>query len=325
MNILIIRPMPLGNATYALPLLDALSRIPGRKNIYVLACALSATLFERHPAVTQILTLPKGKLNPKNTFLFARQLRSLNIDLAFLMKTGGTMERLALVAGIRHRIGFKKSLIQLLTHRYNFDENSHISEQSIQLLRYFPEIFDNLTPPDLRPKIHLDQTDMNQANDTLREHSLTAHKYITVHPMGSTIAASGLNHSLFASLVPFIARKVGCTPVFIGAPSEKVVLDELAGRTQGIAFTEKHSARETLQLISQARLHIGNDSGWSHVAEALGRPKIVLYPDNELNFKRWRPLALERSLALLNPSQAPQHEVERGVSSFLHSLNLQVE
>lgn len=325
MNLLIIRPLPLGNATYALPILDALSSIPSLKNIYVLACPLSASLFEHHPAVTQTLKLPRDKLSFKKTLSFAHQLRSLNIDAAFLMKSGGTMERLALLAGIRHRVGFHKSFFQFLTHRYKVDQNSHISEQCIQLLRYFPERFSNLTAAELRPSLRLSQEEVEQAKVALQDLNTTAQNFFTVHPMGSTIASSGLNHSLFRSLVPFIARQTGCTPIFIGAPSEKETLEELARQTQGKTFFERTSPREIIQIINQAKLHLGNDSGWSHVAEALGRPKIVLYPDNQPNFKRWAPLALERSLPLLNPSHAPLHEVEKGISVFLKSLNLSTD
>lgn len=325
MNLLIIRPLPLGNATYALPLLDALSSIPDLKNIYVLACPLSASLFEHHPAVTQTLQLPREKLNLRNTLSFANQLRSLNIDVAFLMKTGGTMERLALLAGIRHRVGFHKSFFQLLTHRYKCSESSHISEQCIQLLRYFPKRFSHLTAAELRPSLRLSQEEVEQTTLALQELNTTPQNYFTVHPMGATIASSGLNHPLFQSIVPFIAKQTGCSPVFIGAPSEKATLEQLAKQTQGKTFFERTSPRETIQIISQAKLHIGNDSGWSHVAEALGRPKIVLYPDNHSNFKRWAPLALDRSLPLLNPSHAPLHEIEKGVSVFLKSLNLSTE
>jgi ADP-heptose:LPS heptosyltransferase len=324
MNILIIRPLPLGNATYALPFIDAVSQIPGPKNIFILACPLSAVLFEKHPAVTKVLHLPAGKLGFKQTLTYAKLLRSLNIDVAFLMKTGGTMERLALLAGIPHRVGFQKTFFQALTHRFKVDDNAHISEQTIQLLRYFPHSFSKLTAKDWRPTLKLSQEEIDETLNLLEGQSMAPQKYFTVHPMGSTIASSGLNHPLFIKLVPYIAKQINCTPVFIGAPSEKTALDELAKQTLGITYIQKSTPREIIQLMSQARLHLGNDSGWSHVAEALKIPKIVLYPDNHLNFKRWAPLALERSLPLLNPSHAPLHEVEKGVSVFLNSISLSV-
>lgn len=321
MNILLMRPSPLGNATLTLPLLDCLKRRVPEAKIFILACPLSRAVFEHHPAVTEILNLPKGKIGWRESLVIARTLRQLKIRVAFVLKTGGTMERIAFLAGIPHRVGFKKSLFQLLTHRYNVDPNDHISLQTIQPLRYFTQELSDVTENDLRPKIPLDPSDERRAFELVQALGLQPQHFFTVHPMGATAQKSGLNHAIFTEVIPKIASQTGAKPVFLGAPSERDTLEHMTSATGATLFIEQGSPRQVIQLISQAQFHIGNDSGWSHVAEALGRPKVVFYSDDALNFQRWRPLTEERSLSLINPSRFSGAEIEERITAFLRQLS----
>ncbi|NBO39507.1 lipopolysaccharide heptosyltransferase family protein [bacterium] len=318
MNILLIRPLPLGNATYALPFVEAINKLPGAHKITVLACPLSATVFENHPAVSQTLVLPSGKLTSRELFAQAKLLRSHRFDVAFLMKTGGSMERLAWLARIPHRVGYKKAFFQLLTHRYSSESHLHISMQSVQLLRYFfNEALPEISVRELRPQISLAERESAEVEKLLCSLNLKAKTFFTVHPMGTTVASVGLNHDFYTHLAPKVAEKFNLIPVYIGAPSEEPALKTLAEKTNGQVFISTQSPRRVLQLLSQARLHVGNDSGWAHVAEALGIPKIVLYPNNNDNFQRWKPLSEERSKSLF---RTPETEILQLVENSLEFI-----
>lgn len=84
----------------------------------------------------------------------------------------------------------------------------------------------------------------------------------------------------FARLCEMLAA-AGIQSVFLGAPTEQdrdlfhQVVSE--GARSAISMVGETSVRELVALVAQAAVHVGGDTGSTHVAAALGIPAIGLY------------------------------------------------
>jgi ADP-heptose:LPS heptosyltransferase len=82
----------------------------------------------------------------------------------------------------------------------------------------------------------------------------------------------------FAKLADMLALAHVQT-VFLGGPGDQTVLEEVRalGAKEAISMVGETNVRELIALISLATLHIGGDTGSTHIAAALGKPSIGLY------------------------------------------------
>jgi ADP-heptose:LPS heptosyltransferase len=71
----------------------------------------------------------------------------------------------------------------------------------------------------------------------------------------------------------------GATPVFLGAPSDLGVWEEVRahGAENAVSLVGETSIRELVALIAMSQCHIGGDTGSTHIAAALGIPAVGLY------------------------------------------------
>lgn len=93
----------------------------------------------------------------------------------------------------------------------------------------------------------------------------------------------------FAALADRLKREAGARVHFLGGPDESSVFKMIAGKTE-----ESHVYHSTLQLpevagiIASADLFIGNDSGLSHIADAVNTPMVLVWGAANLNMSRPR-------------------------------------
>ena len=76
--------------------------------------------------------------------------------------------------------------------------------------------------------------------------------------------------------------------VFTAAPEEaQVLLDIGRHATRSHHYWSDLGLDDLLALIDQCRLFVGNDSGPTHAAAALGRPLVVIWGSSD--FRVWHP------------------------------------
>jgi heptosyltransferase-3 len=104
--------------------------------------------------------------------------------------------------------------------------------------------------------------------------------YAVIHP-GSGSPRKNWPSDRFAELARRVER-AGLEPIVLAGPADEPV--SIGGRptTSGLGL------RELASLLAGATLYVGNDSGASHVAGAVGAPTVAVFgPTRAL---RWRPL-----------------------------------
>lgn len=72
----------------------------------------------------------------------------------------------------------------------------------------------------------------------------------------------------------------GCAVAFLGAPADRATFDEVksAGALNALDMVGETSVRELVALVSLATVHVGGDTGSTHIAAAQGRPAVGIYP-----------------------------------------------
>jgi len=118
------------------------------------------------------------------------------------------------------------------------------------------------------------------ADDTARAKELLGEEtrpYVVVNA-GGAWASKRWPPEAFARVAEALDGQ-GLASVFVGSTGEATVFQEVQGMTQ-VQLTSLHGKTtigDLVGLLAGARLHIGGDTGTTHIAAALGTPCVGLY------------------------------------------------
>ena len=111
--------------------------------------------------------------------------------------------------------------------------------------------------------------------------------YAVIHP-GAKYFTKRWAVENFVALARWLREKYSIEPVFSAGVNETEILAPLR-RECGGEFTLMDSLdlRQLIALIASARIFIGNDSGPTHIATAVGRPVLAIFGSS--SSVHWRP------------------------------------
>jgi heptosyltransferase-3 len=123
--------------------------------------------------------------------------------------------------------------------------------------------------------------------ERLRAAGLEKGGYIHMHP-AATLPTKQWPEENFAALADALVAEFGIPAVFTAGPEEAQILVN-AGRCarHRYCYWSDLGLEELFALIESCRLFVGNDSGPTHAAAALGRPIVVVWGSS--NPVAWRP------------------------------------
>lgn len=128
------------------------------------------------------------------------------------------------------------------------------------------------------PHIELEPGDAKAASDWLRERNALGRSLIAVHP-GSGSRHKNWPADRFAQVIRSWAGRPNTLVMLIRGPADDSVVAEVSSLTGDLKLIEVD--RPTLPLLAallkQCALYVGNDSGVSHLAGAVGTPSVVLF------------------------------------------------
>jgi ADP-heptose:LPS heptosyltransferase len=300
--ILVFRNGQIGNTLVAVPALRALRKRFPAARIDVVVDALAGETLRDCPYIDERILYERRETQRflARHLALVRRLRAGRYDLALLFKRFFRNEALAWLAGARRRAGFRSG-----GHRpfglhlaLPYDPNLPVWELNLRLL-------DALGVP--RDGDQLEFWSHPAAGARFAE--LLGQRgwppdqaWVAVHAGGGTIAGGGLPLEHYLALAQELQRRAGLASVWLFGPREEAPARRAA---QAAGASGLVLAGEPLavagEAIRRAAMFIGQDSGPSHLAEALGRPAAVVYddrrPDWEANLRRWgRPSALRLTL-----------------------------
>ncbi len=133
-------------------------------------------------------------------------------------------------------------------------------------------------------------------------------QYVCVHP-GARAAERRWSPAAFAHLGDLLARR-GFTVVLTGSEDEAPLTRQVAAgmRASAIDASGCTSLGGLAALIAGARLLVCNDTGVSHIADALSVPSVVIFTASDP--RRWAPLHRSAHRVVTAPGVADRGEYE---------------
>lgn len=284
-RVLVLRLRSLGDTLLATPALRALKAWRPDLEVSALVEKPFSDLLAGNPDVAERIEFDgAGNLLP-----VVGQLRRRNFALAVNVHGGTLSALLTLASRARYRAG--------RTHfRFRFAYNVLCPEPPAVLGRTaMHTVEDRLStfywlgvPRQEVPGLQIFPQDGGRraVREKLAGHGLAAGARYAVLQPTATFFTKEWPRERFAELGEWLHREHGLFPIFSCGPGEeRRVAAGVRGR--GGICLDGLSVGELMALIEGAALFVGNDSGPTHIAAALGRPLVVLFGSS--NSVAWAP------------------------------------
>jgi len=141
--------------------------------------------------------------------------------------------------------------------------------------------------------------------------------FLFVHP-GAGSAAKCWPADAFARTIATVAARTRMNAFVHQGPADAMAttrLREHIGR--GVAWLVDPSLPELAGALARATVYLGNDSGVSHLAAALGIPSVVLFDARNLAWRSWAANASVRTVTLTEALDADVQAVTADVRALL--------
>jgi ADP-heptose:LPS heptosyltransferase len=293
-RVLFIRLRSLGDTVLSTPLYASLKTWRPDLRITVLVESPNDEVLKHNPDVDQVLTIPGGPGSLSSLFsrtAALREIRAVRFACCINLHGGSTSAWLTLLSGSIHRVGLK-SFRNTVAYTHSLDVPTrkadgtkwHTVEYQMEWLRQLglPEgtipPLRVIPPPELEASVlrHLDGLGVKQDS-----------RYAVVQPTSKFFTKEWTPEG-FAEIADYLAKVYGLQVVLSGGPGEESKLRVVAQRCrENVVVCAGVSVGELLWVLRRAKLFVGNDSGPTHLAAALGVPTVVLFGSSDAEV--WYP------------------------------------
>jgi ADP-heptose:LPS heptosyltransferase len=132
--------------------------------------------------------------------------------------------------------------------------------------------------PTAAPKLYVGPADAEAGGALLERHGLNPGRFAALVP-GSVWATKRWPSTGFAGVAARLVSERELPVLLLGSDAERALCDEVARKAgDGVTSAAGESTLGQLAaIVSRARLFVGNDSGPTHMAMALGVPTVALF------------------------------------------------
>ena len=237
----------------------------------------------------------KWPQDPASEYALVQMLRERGFDAAVIFTSFSQSPYppayVCYLAGIPIRLAQSKEFGGALLSRWVKPpaDDAHQAERNLHLLEQagFPILGRHL-------ELAVPDEAQGTADRLLREVGIAAGEPFIVMAPGASAAARRYDASRYAQVAARLRQESGLTVVLVGSPREadlvRSVLDG-AGAEPGhaiVSLAGRTTVPELAGVIRRAGLVIANNSGPLHLADAFGRPMVILYSGTDLE-SQWRP------------------------------------
>ena len=298
-RVLFVRLRSLGDTVLMTPMLAVMSRLPGWEVGVVIEEGYKGVL-QGSPHVDRLFVIDNHRRKWVARLKVIREIRSFEPTLAIDLHGGTTGAIFTALSGASERVGYQR-----VRHSYLYNvripasdsvwhrEHVHTVEHQLSILKYlgFP------VEPVPLPEVPVDPSNLESVKELLLEVGLLPRHleegFILVHP-AAAFDTKQWDAEKFASLA---ARLVddGHQVVFTAGPGEEALLGRIKEISPPLVrFLVPMSVERFSALASLCRVYIGNDTGSTHIAAALGRRIVVIFGSSD--FRVWHPWETEHKL-----------------------------
>jgi heptosyltransferase-3 len=283
-RILILRLRSLGDLVLTTPALSALHGWRPDLRLAVLVEPAFRAVFEGNPAVEEIVCAG-------NFAETVRELRRRNFSVIFNQHGGPRSALLTAAAGAPVRVGWRSGQFSFLYNvqvpgpqTFYGDRPVHTVEHRLTQFYWLGLPRAPIPPTKLFPQADAAEA----AARKLRERGVAPGQPYAVLRPGATDPAHRWDLSKFARLARWLAEQFRLVPLLDLGPGEReLFLQARSEFRSAAALIDGLDLRELIAVIAGARLFVGNDTGPTHVAAAVGCPVVILFGSS--SSQNWRP------------------------------------
>jgi lipopolysaccharide heptosyltransferase II len=275
-RILVVKPCCLGDVLMATPALRALKLRYPRADIDVLTTEWSAVALLGNPRISRVLRYPDRPKFARIASL-ARRLRREKYDIGISLDRSPIANALLALAGIPERAGIdNKGRGVGLTHRVNPRPRQHETELYLDVIETL-----GVPPQGVEPEYVPSEAARERAREILPRSDgplVVIHPGGAVNP-GSMMISKRWPATSFGELASLLGHQLGASVVLVGSASDRPVVETTKDFADVplLDLCDKLSFQELAAVCAEADLYVGNDSGVSHLAAAVGTPTVTVF------------------------------------------------
>ena len=154
---------------------------------------------------------------------------------------------------------------------------------------------------------------------TGKPHSLKPHRYVCIHP-GARDRAKCWPAEHFARVADCLSAETGLDVVLTGSAAEHDLAEAVIARMHRPAINAACdiSLGALAALLRDARLLVCNDTGVSHIAEALRLPSVVIF--RRADMARWAPANRQLHSVVFDPTGSNIYTVIESTRAVLNDV-----
>ena len=290
----------IGNTLVAVPALRALRRAEPGAFIGVVVDAMGYELLRYCPYVDHFFIYEKRGVHHRSVrenLRFVRDLRSFRFSHSLHFKRFRRNGFLAWAAGIPRRVGFETDgKAPFLTVTTPYVEGRNIIDLNLDLVRLL-----GIDSADLSLELSFSEKEERSVGQFFRDERIPESTAKVALHLGG-VSERGWPPEKYAALADRLQTSLSATPIFLRPPPDRAIVDKAIRLTRTSAFVEPthFTILHRAALIRRCDIFVGNDSGPSHVADAVGTPGVIFYDSKrglEQHLQKWKPLG-EQYVAL---------------------------
>lgn len=273
-KILIIRNDRLGDLVLSLPAIAALRRQYPTSKLAVLVQAYSQDILWHNPDIDQII-IDSGQ----DVFELGREIAKQRFDLAVILYPSWRNGWLCWLSRIPLRIGTGYKGVGILFNQRVYIHRTKVIHHEIDYCLKLAEKA-GARPGGAGIRLWIKEENRQYARDLLLDYGLLdTFPLIGLHP-GSGGSALNWASEHYARLIGLLSDRYGVRVVLSGGKEELGLIETIASQTSScpVNLAGQTNLGQLMALFSLYHLFIGPSTGPMHIAAALGRAVVALYP-----------------------------------------------
>ncbi|CAN5139455.1 glycosyltransferase family 9 protein [soil metagenome] len=268
---LVVQTAFIGDMVLTTPLIAELAT---RSPVDVVGTPANISLLANNPHVRNAIAYDKRGAGALGRFIdIGRRLRRDRYEAAYLAQGSIRSAALAVVAGIRSRVGFETAGGRYLyTVRVPYEQSSHHSERLLRLaLQTAPR--SDLSQEALRPRLYPGDAERSRVDTLLREIPPHSGPLVALAPGSVWATKRWPYYPELAALVRERARIV-----IIGSPADRPLAEAIRVRVpDAVDAAGRLSLLESAELLGRCAATVSNDSAPVHLASAMNVPTLAVF------------------------------------------------
>ncbi len=285
----------------ATPVLRALDQHAPNAEIAVVTGDWTRPAVETNPRISGLMSYPAS--GPIQTALkLGWQLRGMKVDLGISLDRSPIPALAMRIAGIPIRAGIDSQGRGVgLTHSIEPDPEQHETDLYLSTLTAL-----GLKDLSTYPEYHVSDESLRSTIDRLPS-GTPDRPLVIIHPGGAVNPGVAMLEKRwpatnYGELTSLLGHEANATVVLVGSESDQNAASTVREFARGplIDLCGQLSLDELAAIVSRASLYVGNDSGTTHLASAVGTPVVAIF--GPTSPRMYRPLG--RRTRICAPSES---------------------